>query len=404
MSRVLYKKLAIVSCFMVFNVFAFAHGGEDHSEDKTKTGNSTSTYFSTENSSAIYEVLLKYGELNKNDDAHITLYLSNVNTNKPISGAKLQIVNTADKEQKITIIEKDSGIYELETKFSDEKSHSFNITINAGLGADLIQLSHIEVGKKLYIAHEELTKSSHPFFSLANIITIIVTLMVGLIIGLFLKRPAVSGKALSILLCLVLTSSPLSNFRVMAHGDEDHGVSKEGNSTGSTQILVPKETQFLFDITTEKLQVGNFAASINLFGTVLPTSSGKALVQTPQTGVIRSLNVTVGQNVVKGQLLAVVEQNIDAGTQLSWLTQKNTLEAEVIAAKKEYDRLKSIEDIAAKRDVEEAERRYTTAVNNLKLFQKSGGGSNRLIILFSPLLISVNYMWKPRFLIRMPMP
>ncbi|MFM9943988.1 MAG: efflux RND transporter periplasmic adaptor subunit [Bacteroidia bacterium] len=385
MRTAVYKIIVLVWFILASNGIANAHGGEDHSADKKKTGTAT-TYFSTENNSAIYEVLIKYGELNKNEDGHLILYLSNVNTNKPVSGAKLQITNTDDDKQKIEVVEKDSGIYELETKFSAEKNYSFNIVINGGIGADLIQLSNIEVGKKLEVPHVESIQKSNSFFSLSNIMTIGIALLLGLLLGLLVKRRTLAGrKTISLVLILVLTTSPLSNFNANAHGGEDHGDNKESNNSGSAQILVPKETQFLFDVTTEKLKIGNFTPSINLFGTILPTSSGKAVVQTPQTGVIRSLNITVGQNVIKGQLLATVEQNIDAGTQLSWLTQKNTLEAEVIAAKKEFDRLKTIADITAKRDVDEAERRYNTAVNNLKLFQRSGGGSNKLINLFSPI-------------------
>ena len=136
----------------------------------------------------------------------------------------------------------------------------------------------------------------------------------------------------------------------------------------------------------ERACSGNFAPSINLFGTIMPTSAGKAVVQTPQTGIIKSLNVMVGENVTKGQLLAIVEQNLDAGTQVNWLTERNSLQAEVVAAKKEYDRMKSIADIAAKKDVDEAERRYITAINNLKIYIGSGSAQNSKIIqLFSPI-------------------
>ncbi len=378
-------KTIIILLILTFTVKTFAHGGEDHDIKKTTT--TTATYFSTENSSEIYEVLIKYGELSAGEDAHFTLFLSDVKTNKPIANAQLVIVNTDNPNQKMEGKMKDSGIYEFSAKLEDKKIYSFNVSINGSLGADLIQVSGIEVGKKLPQPLETTNQTSTDFFSAGNIVTIIVALFIGLFAGLFLKRNSKAGKkVISIFLLCILNVFPFSNFNVHAHGGEEHEEDKKGNNSESAQIIVSKETQFLFGVTTLDLQIGNFTPSINLFGTLLPTSSGKAVVQTPQTGIISSLNVIVGQNIAKGQLLAVVEQNIDAGTQISWLTQKNNLNAEVAAAKKEYDRLKSIADIAAKKDVDEAERRYNTAATNLKLFEKSGGNQNtRLINLYSPI-------------------
>ena len=368
----------------------FAHGGEDHGAEKPKSA-ATAAYFSSENNSEIYEILIKYGEVVSGEDTHITLFLSDVNTNKPIANATLLITNADDENQKFEVVKKEAGIYELHTQFAKNQKYNLNISINASLGADLIQVADIEVGKKLPKPTDaEETKTSPSFFSTANIITIAIALFIGVLIGLFFKRNTKNGqKVISILLIGIMLFSPVSTVNVYAHGGEDHGDGKKSSgSSGSSEIVVPKETQFLFDINTLNLASGNFDPSINLFGTILPTSSGKAVVQTPQTGIIKSLSASVGQNVTKGQTLAVIEQNIDANTQVGWLTQKNSLETELRAAKKEYDRINTIADIAAKRDVDEAERRYNTAVKNWNVFTKSNGASNnssRIIYLKAPI-------------------
>lgn len=379
--------------FTLITSATFAHGGEDHGGAKPKA-NATASYFSSENSSEIYEVLIKYGELTSGDDTHITLFLSDVNTNKPIGNATLIITNADDENQKFEVVKKEAGIYELHTKFAKNQKYNFNISINASLGSDLIQVADIEVGKKLpkpTDATDDKTTTSTSFFTTANIIIIAIALFIGVLAGLFFRRNTKIGqKVISILLVAIMLLSPVSTVNIYAHGGEDHGGSgkKSSGSGGSTEIVVPKETQFLFGINIQNLAEGNFDPSINLFGTILPTSSGKAVVQTPQTGIIKSLTASVGQNVAKGQTLAVIEQNIDANTQVGWLTQKNSLEAEVRAAKKEYDRINTIADIAAKRDVDEAERRYNTAVKNLNVFTKSNGSSNnssKLIYLKAPI-------------------
>jgi RND family efflux transporter MFP subunit len=92
--------------------------------------------------------------------------------------------------------------------------------------------------------------------------------------------------------------------------------------------------------------------------------------------------VQVGQQVKAGQQLAVVEQNIDAGTQVGFLSEKNNLTAEYEAAKKGFDRLNSIKDIAAKKDIDEAAARLNKAEANLKLFT---GNTGKTITLNSPI-------------------
>ncbi len=361
-----------------------AHEG-DHQAEKQKT-HATVSYFSSENSSEKYEILVKYGELTPGREAHFTLFLSDVNTNVPVKDARLKISSPDDASQVFEVSAKDPGIYEVHTEFTQKKAYKLNISVDAQGGADLIQVTGVETGRQLPHAGEEEVDGT-PFKSV-HFILIGLALLAGLGMGLFFKRKTAYGKSgISMFLLALFVLSPAGNYRLLAHGGEDHQNEKQRTGEASAQFLVAKETQFLFDIRTSRINTGNFSPSVSLFGTVLPSPAGRAVVQTPQTGIIRSLNVIVGQNVNKGQLLASVEQNVDAGTQVSWLTQKNELEAELSAAKKEYDRLKSIADIVAKKDIDEAERRYQTARQNLNAFESLGSGKNnsRLIMLYAPI-------------------
>jgi cobalt-zinc-cadmium efflux system membrane fusion protein len=157
---------------------------------------------------------------------------------------------------------------------------------------------------------------------------------------------------------------------------------KKTGSNFSNTFNVPKETQFLFDVFTEKVQDGTFTESTKLFGTIIPGSNGQALVNTPQNGKIISLSADVGEKVKAGQQLAVIEQNIDAASQVSLLVEKNNITAEYDAAKKAFERLNSINDIAAKRDVDEAKARWQKAAANLKLFNSNSG---KTITLHAPI-------------------
>ena len=113
-----------------------------------------------------------------------------------------------------------------------------------------------------------------------------------------------------------------------------------------------------------------------------------AVIQTPQTGKIVSIRTSVGQRVSAGQVLAVVEQQIEAGTQISIITQKNTVDAEYNAAKAQYERLRGIADIVAKKDLTEAKARFETATKNKRLFEANAKGnlnSTKMITLTAPI-------------------
>ncbi|MEO5647315.1 MAG: efflux RND transporter periplasmic adaptor subunit, partial [Chitinophagaceae bacterium] len=172
-----------------------------------------------------------------------------------------------------------------------------------------------------------------------------------------------------------------------AHGDDDHGDSKTSSGGLSSSFIVEKESQFLFDIITQQTGIGGFHESKALLGTVIAAPQGKAVIQTPQTGKIVSLLVRPGQNVSRGQTLVTIEQQVDAGTQVDMISQRNSLNAEVKAAKVQLDRLKSIEDIAAKKDITEARARLEAATQNLRLFNANVGknmSSTKIISLNAP--------------------
>jgi multidrug efflux pump subunit AcrA (membrane-fusion protein) len=174
----------------------------------------------------------------------------------------------------------------------------------------------------------------------------------------------------------------------LAHEGEEHGGGAAKTGGLSNSFVVEKESQFLFDILTEKAGVGSgFYQTTELLGTVTAAPQGLAVIQSPQTGKIISLRVAPGQTVSKGQTLAVVQQQVEAATQIDILSQRNTLNAEVKAAKAQYDRLQSIADIAAKKDVTEAKARYEAAVQNLQLFNANVGsaGSSKLVTLTAPI-------------------
>lgn len=194
-------------------------------------------------------------------------------------------------------------------------------------------------------------------------------------------------KTLLIILTL-LAIIPLSiHENALAHGGEDHGDGKEEtNSSNLTdEVEVLKETQFLFDIETTPASYTDYYNKLKLYGKIAPSTSGAAQIIAPQSGFIVSLNVNIGENVNKGQIMAVIEQNLNVSEQIQISTEKSNADAEYEAAKKEYERFKSIEDIVSKKDFQQAQIRYNTATTNKKVYDNLTSNNSKLITIKSPI-------------------
>ncbi len=127
----------------------YAHGGEDHGEKKPTSTVIQVGYYSAEAISDKYEVLIKYGSLEPGKAAELTLFLSDANSNLPISGAQLKCSNPDDAAQTFLLTPTDSGIYAIHTQFSNgSKPAKIQITIDGALGADLIEVSEIAFGSE----------------------------------------------------------------------------------------------------------------------------------------------------------------------------------------------------------------------------------------------------------------
>lgn len=368
-----FKTITLLLLLITNFQLIIAGGGDDHTHgDETTTAKTEEQkYFTSEAVSDKYELLIRYEHIHIGEPAHLILFVSEYATNKPIDKADLKITAQEDSNLVFMVKQTGEGAYAVETVFPEKKKYSLAVNINSSLGADLILVSNIDAG--LEVLHEEEDEHDHLAIGDWQIwLAIFVALMIGLGLGLLLqKRNTKAGR--QIISCLLLFTTVLIPAQLnIAHGDDDHGATKTGTNF-SNSFQVPKETQFLFDVFTEKVSVGSFTGSTKLFGTIVPSSSGQAVVSTPQNGKIISLNVRVGGQVKAGQQLAVIEQNIDAGTQVSQMAEKNNLTAEYEAAKKEVERLATIQDIAAKKDVDEAKGRLQKAETNLRLFSGNLG-------------------------------
>lgn len=194
------------------------------------------------------------------------------------------------------------------------------------------------------------------------------------------KLLAATAMASLLLATLLPTPRP-----VAAHGGEDHGDAKPATATtGATdEVGLPKESQFLFGIRTELARADSLTTRRTLLGVVSAAPGGQGELVAPQPGRLVSLNVRVGQRVRAGQVLAVLDQTLDATQQIGLSTGTANAQAELRAAQQDYARLQTIADIAARKDVVAAELRLRQARQNAGIL--NGQARQRRVSLTAPI-------------------
>ncbi len=376
MKKILFLLIAVVPTWLI------AHDGEAHATVAAPAKGLSA--FSTEASSDKYEVLLRYAPLQPGEHADLTLFLSDFLSNIAVDSATIQLSSPDDASLKFEVTKTEAGIYSVHAEFPAKKIYKINVNIVGPNGADLIALSGVDVGKVL---EEEATQE--PAWYEKTGVIFVGGLLGGLLIMFLLMK--FSRKTKTLILVLAFTSAHVPTSQLFAHGGDDHdhgGDNVNGGNTGSTTIYIAKETQFLFDMTTVRLETGDFTESTALYGTIVPSSNGQALVQPSQSGKIHSLNVNVGEKVTKGQLLAILEPSLDAASLVNFAAERNRVNAEYTAADTEYKRLLDLKGIVSQQDIDEAKARFETAKNNKVLFDGLAAGSgdpSRLVYLRSPI-------------------
>ena len=171
----------------------------------------------------------------------------------------------------------------------------------------------------------------------------------------------------------------------MAHGGEDHGDAKPAAATTGApdEVLLPKESQFLFTVRTQLVRTDSLNTRRTLLGTVSAAPGGQGELVAPQPGRLVSLTVRVGQAVRAGQVLAVLDQTLDAPAQIGLSTGTANAQAELRAAQQDYARLQTIADIAARKDVVAAELRLRQARQNAGIL--NGQARQRRVSLTAPI-------------------
>lgn len=374
------KSILIITFLFLQGFTAAAHGGEDHGEEKERSKPTGKSWFTVNSVSKNFEVVLRYEPLEAGEHTEMKLFLSDYETNTAIDKAKIEITCLEDADLKFDVHQHEPGTYHVEATFPENKAYSLVANITGFGKADLMILESVEVGKKIELIEDDPGEST--WFNWEAMLLLFVGLVGGAVIMRLMGRnKGMSQKTFGVLIVLLTISIPVSNYQtVIAHGGEDHGENKEKSSRGNMAVdesEILKETQFLFDIRTAFTGYSDFQNALKLYGKIMPVTNGEAKIIAPQNASIVSINVGIGEKVNKGQILAVIAQNLNAAEQIQVATANSEAVAEYEAAQEELQRLKSIDDIVAKKDLIEAEIRFKTALKNKKVYDNLSGNYAR---------------------------
>ncbi len=359
--------------------FSFAHG-----EPEQKNSAGAKNYFTLSKSTDQFELVLRYKEIAPGKSTGLTVFLSDYLTNKAIDSAKISVSSPDDANLKFEITQTDKGQYDVDATFPQQKRYALTFTISAGGKNDLILISPVEVGKKLAIPEEAVGSNQ---YAVGSWWSLLFAFGIGLLLMYFLMKSRMNktSRAQKVVTVFLLTACCLlpTDFteQAWAHGDPTFS----GGGGAKDEFEVGKETQFLFTVLTAKPTYSDYSTQLQLNGVVKPATNGYAQIVSPQNGTIESLNVSIGQQVSKGQILAVIEQTQSSAEQVSLATERANANAEYEAAKKEYDRLQSLKDIVSQKDLQNAEIRYNNAVQNKQVYAKLSGNFSLRYEVRSPL-------------------
>ena len=181
------KHILLLFLIMFLAAGARAHGGEDHGAAASASAGGGATSFSVAALSEKFELLLRFEPLEKGQDAHMRLFVSDYATNAPIKSARLTVTCPEAASLRFAVTEQAAGTYLVEGAFPENKSYSLAVTVVAGNRADLMLLAGIEVGKKLPVAEVPAVAPSF-FSSRKNLLLLLGAFVLGIAATALLMR------------------------------------------------------------------------------------------------------------------------------------------------------------------------------------------------------------------------
>ena len=274
----------------------------------------------------IYDVVAIY------KNGLITIYVDRLSSNEPVTEATLDVILGAETLQPKATSE---GTYVLDAPaIAEGGAHELTISISGPDGSDLVagtltlpradphaQVPHAHAPEWLVDLRNHLgsragTTSVPPLFLAGG------GLAGGLVIGTLLARRRRVAAAAALLL-LVAASSAMAGpgGPGHTHGEEAVSATSDGpQRLPDGSVFLPKPTQRLLEIRTQRSERGEVARAVTLQGQIIADPNRSGVVQSINGGRVSIANgrlPAIGQHVKKGELLALVEPPVNAADETS---------------------------------------------------------------------------------------
>ena len=147
-------------------------------------------------------------------------------------------------------------------------------------------------------------------------------------------------------------------------------------------VFLPKTTQRFIQVRTKPTKFATLPRSFTLNAQVVADTNASSKVQTLQAGRLDIANGSlpaIGDKVAKGQNLATLTLAKDAQETTNQAVEMADLQEQLKLAELEYQRLKSVEDVIARREVDAAATAVRSLQARLAVFRKGAKGTTETI-------------------------
>jgi hypothetical protein len=127
---------------------AFAHGGEDHGEAPPSVASTQGEVHTLAASGDVFEVVLKHSEHGDGGKTPLRVFVAELDTNAPVSGAQVELTLTGPTSQTLAAKMDSPGVYLTEADLPVEAEFAAVATVTRGESVDVLALGMVHLEPK----------------------------------------------------------------------------------------------------------------------------------------------------------------------------------------------------------------------------------------------------------------
>jgi RND family efflux transporter MFP subunit len=327
-------KILLLLALLFFPLFSFAHGGEEHEDEKThqeeknKNNKEDKSFVKLEknvninNGNFNFNLIQKTKKLYQGDKASFSLNITEV-----IENSFLENENLEFKSLSISIVNNN-----INYKKEKNNVYSFNY-IFENSGSQKIFIEGIDKKNNKIYADFDIDVINLPINYIPYTINILVFITLIIILSNFYKKSDnIPQKLFFTIICLLVFLDTFFivknnvNFRIKPISLDNPNL----ESVITNQVIIPKETQLIFDILIKKVNYENLNNSINAIGSIKNFSKNIIEIKTTFNSKIQLNNIQIGDKVLENQVLGYMEQILSPQEKLSFKTNELDLKLKIL--------------------------------------------------------------------------